>query len=259
MVNRSFHEFNSTSIIIGVYGGRKKPPGFVMDAAAAMNHARGRITRKKARRMPIKRLLTLCVACLVLLSGMISPARADASFNYLDENGDLRQQAIAADHVIGGVWNIGSETLAGWYAVTGTLTIAHTLRVEGEAHLILTDGASLTVNATSNKAGIEVSEGDSLTVYAQSVGAGMGSLTASGGSYCAAIGGSRGDSYQNCWRSVYHKREGHPAVRRSGRTMRPSSTSIGCRPMHLLWKPLSGTATCLPPVEHMRKASRTRK
>ena len=74
-----------------------------------------------------------------------------------------------------------------WYVVTNTIERAG-IKVNGEAHLILCDGAKLTVKGDANKAGIEVAEGKSLTIYGQSEG--TGKLEANGGFAAAGIGGS---------------------------------------------------------------------
>ena len=60
-----------------------------------------------------------------------------------------------------------------WYVVNGKINISTRVTVTGHVHLILADGCKLTA---SN--GIEVSEGNSLTIYAQSEGDDMGVLEA---------------------------------------------------------------------------------
>lgn len=60
-----------------------------------------------------------------------------------------------------------------WYVVNGDVTIGTRVTVTGDVHLILKDG--FTLNATK---GINVSEGNSLTIYAQSTGESMGTLLA---------------------------------------------------------------------------------
>ena len=62
---------------------------------------------------------------------------------------------------------------AGWYAVSGTVTISEPITVSGEVHLILTDGCNLTASK-----GIVVTNGNSLNIYAQS--GSNGTLTATG-------------------------------------------------------------------------------
>ena len=63
---------------------------------------------------------------------------------------------------------------AGWYVVKGDVTITPRLDTHGAVNLILTDGSHLTAEW-----GINVKEGDTFTVYAQSAGEDtMGKLTA---------------------------------------------------------------------------------
>lgn len=77
---------------------------------------------------------------------------------------------------------------AGWYAVSGTVTIDQPITVSGAVNLILTDGCDLTAAK-----GIVVTDGNSLTIYAQSKNG--GTLNATGttddsGNASAGIGGS---------------------------------------------------------------------
>lgn len=87
---------------------------------------------------------------------------------YLDENGSEQ----TADNVTV-VDSSMTEWQSGWYVVNSNITIDSRVTVKGEVHLILADGASLTVHDDIN-----VAEGNSFTVYAQSTGAAMGVLTA---------------------------------------------------------------------------------
>ena len=115
-------------------------------------------------------------------NGMVN-LLAENGVSYLDENGS-KQTADNVTVVESGTtaWNDG------WYVVNGAVTIGSRVTVSGEVHLILADGASLTVIG-----GINVTEGNSFSVYAQSVGENMGTLTVTGGSYGAGIGGRNGD------------------------------------------------------------------
>ncbi len=87
----------------------------------------------------------------------------------------------------------------GWYVVNADLDYgAQGLTVSGDVKLVLADGASLTATAASQsqKAGINVPEGASLTIYAQSEG--TGELTVAGDpeniGYAAGIGGNANES-----------------------------------------------------------------
>ncbi len=115
-------------------------------------------------------------------NGMVN-LLAENGVSYLDENGD-EQTADNVTVVESSMtaWN------GGWYVVNGAVTIDDRVTVSGGVHLILADNASLTVNG-----GINVAESNSFSVYAQSVGKNTGTLTVTGGSYGAGIGGRNGD------------------------------------------------------------------
>ena len=85
----------------------------------------------------------------------------------------------------------GSTAWTGWYVAEGSLTIESRVNVTGDAHLILADGASLTIPR-----GINVGIGKSLTIYAQSTGSSMGMLTIQGVEFGNA--GIGGDVWGNC-------------------------------------------------------------
>ncbi len=70
----------------------------------------------------------------------------------------------------------------GWYAITGSTTVADRINVSGDVHLILCDGQTLTAQN-----GIGVVGDNSLTIYAQTNG--TGTLVATGGEDYAGIGG----------------------------------------------------------------------
>lgn len=86
---------------------------------------------------------------------------------------------------------------AGWYVVSGEVTIETRISVTGDVHLILADGA--TFNATK---GIACLEGNSITIYGQSedeatmgvLECGQGLLTTSPEDGYAAIGGENSTS-----------------------------------------------------------------
>lgn len=116
--------------------------------------------------------------------------QAGTSVSYYDENG--KEQTAVCNDVITQE-NIESyETLTtGWYAVEGTVTGNTRIKVEGTVNLILKDGCSFTVND-----GIEVNEGNALTIWGQQKG--NGELKAQDvGTYCAGIGGGYGKSGGN--------------------------------------------------------------
>lgn len=110
------------------------------------------------------------------------------SVTYLDENGSEQ----TADNVTV-VDSSMTEWQSGWYVVNSNITIDNRVTVSGDVHLILADGASLTVNG-----GIGVAEGNVFSLYAQSVGGNMGTLTATSSQFGeAGIGGKPGNSGGN--------------------------------------------------------------
>ena len=73
---------------------------------------------------------------------------------------------------------------SGWYVVAGAVTFDNRIYVFGDVNLILMDGAELAANS-----GVNVGEGNRLTIWAQSTNAVVGKLTARGGDNQAGIGG----------------------------------------------------------------------
>ena len=113
--------------------------------------------------------------------------------SYIGEDGELKTKNGVAVLDVGNIAAI--DNLNGWYLICGNLKRSVTLRVSGEAHIILEDGSSLAVTGSNNNAGIDVSAGNSLSIYAQSVGNNMGKLTVTGGGDIyggAGIGGGGG-------------------------------------------------------------------
>ena len=101
--------------------------------------------------------------------------------SYLDENGETRQVTESVQLLTAGTTALES----GWYLVEGNVTLGSRLTVNGEVTLILADNAHLDVQG-----GVEVSEGSSLTITAQSKEEGrMGALTATSSGDAAGIGG----------------------------------------------------------------------
>ena len=134
----------------------------------------------------------VCAALALFAALVWLPAAAFAeSVQYLGEDGKTYTQENATPVSQSDTeWGkAGGET---WYVAKDTVEITGRVKVTGSVHLILANGANLTVNG-----GIEVSEGNSFTVYAQSTKESeMGSLTATAvvGTGNAGIGGNSGGS-----------------------------------------------------------------
>ena len=142
--------------------------------------------------MSLVRVLLIVSLVISLLPAISLTVSADTGVVYIDEHGVTQTQ----DVTIIDQDNYGSyATLnAGWYLFRGTWQSNTTIATSGAVHIILEDGSDVTVTGSSNEAGIKVTNGNSLTIYAQSTGEGMGKLVANGSSYSAGIGGSDGSS-----------------------------------------------------------------
>ena len=112
---------------------------------------------------------------------------------YIDENGQLQ-----TNYTYEVVTTATTEFTSGWYAVKEDVEITDAnITVDGAAHLILCDGATLTVtNVPNYYAAIDVSVvgcvTNSLSIYGQT--AGTGGLNAFGAYEVAGIGGGYGSA-----------------------------------------------------------------
>ncbi len=114
--------------------------------------------------------------------GADTPTLLADNVPYLDADGSTNTCAAATEVTSGDTaWSDG------WYVVSGDVTISSRVTVTRDVHLILADGYSLTVTG-----GINVSEGNSLTIYGQS--GGTGALIATGADGNAGIGGNNGSN-----------------------------------------------------------------
>ena len=142
----------------------------------------------------MKKLLLSMMAlalCLGLLPTAALAATA-ADVTYYDWNSDtkgLEQKTCASATAVTSndtqwikyefVW---MDENGGWYVVNSDVTIENRVTVTGDVRLILADGCTLTVNG-----GIQVTVGDSLTIYGQENG--TGALITTGDDGKAGIGG----------------------------------------------------------------------
>lgn len=113
------------------------------------------------------------------------PLKYEGNFSYIDEQGQTKQ---CQDPMV----LFGEDTIidSGWYLLKGEQVIDHRLVIDGDVHLILQDGSNINVQG-----GIEASQGNQLSIYAQSMGNAMGALQVIDvAPYDAGIGGSFGQS-----------------------------------------------------------------
>ena len=116
----------------------------------------------------------------------ISLLSTQEKVSYIDPTKEQTKQTCDSATVVtetDTAWG-ASDSQEHWYVVNSNVTINTRVTVTGDVHLILKDG--FTLNATK---GINVSKGNSLTMYAQSAGEGMGKLITTGSVSVAGIGG----------------------------------------------------------------------
>lgn len=114
-----------------------------------------------------KKILSIIITILMIVTSVpVSFTAGDV--NYIDCSWDGTKvvhtpKSVSSYTVVESgatAWN------AGWYVVNGEVTISSHIMVSGDVHLILADGAYM--NA---RRGITVNEGNSLTIYSQSLDA----------------------------------------------------------------------------------------
>ena len=135
--------------------------------------------------------LSRCYELQGALDGANDPAPITESVEYQEASWDGSQVTYESKTETCTLVENSAEAVtwtAGWYAVSGTVTISEPITVNGEVHLILTNGCTLTAEK-----GIVVTSTNSLTIYAQSENG--GTLNATGmtddsGNASAGIGGS---------------------------------------------------------------------
>jgi hypothetical protein len=133
--------------------------------------------------MSFVRMLLIAALVVSLFPAVTSTVSADTGEAYLDQNGELQ---INDNVTVIDSSNFGdySTLTNGWYLFKGSWNQNSTITVSGDVHIILEDDSRVV-----GSAGINVSVGNSLTIYAQSTGSSMGILGATGGNMGAGIGG----------------------------------------------------------------------
>ena len=143
------------------------------------------INMNSAKKTTVLALAVITVALVLLWAVPASQAADATNVTYIDAAGNPQTvpTATALD---------GSETTltSGWYLAEGTLSYSNVLTISGNVSLILADSCNVTITGGSGNAGINVQQGNSLTIYAQS--GGTGALSATGGDSGAGIGGYDG-------------------------------------------------------------------
>ena len=152
----------------------------------------------------MKKILLLFVAIMMVSTGLWAQERKEVSYLYPVYNTEdvpasgIKEWATEEREAIILTGSDSQFTLSNqWYVITGdNVTYPKGLICNGDVHLILADGAKLTVTGDVNNAGIQVSgTGYSLTIYGQDNQ--LGQLVATGNIYAAGIGGGAGQPGSN--------------------------------------------------------------
>jgi len=118
-------------------------------------------------------------SCFLLSLTLGTFAQAATNIPYLDENGNLQIKEAALVTVLTGD---ETELTDGWYLASGTHSYSATISINGSVYLILEDGCDIFVEGSYEKAGINVTGTNNLTIYAQTTDKSlMGNLMTVGG------------------------------------------------------------------------------
>ena len=119
----------------------------------------------------VKQFITFLIALAAMTVSTTSAWGETKSVKYLTYNGSTIVEPyfspVNAEPITS-----SSDYLEGWYYVEGDVTIDRTLNLSGDTHLILCDGATLTINASGRGMCLYYE----LTIYAQSSGNHAGKL-----------------------------------------------------------------------------------
>ena len=122
----------------------------------------------RRRMLPILLSLALCLSLLPTAALAV-----DEGVTYIERSWDGSTNTVSSEEKTkpaGEYTVIDDDTTTwngSWYVVTDNVTISSRVTVTGDVCLILQDGYTLTVNG-----GINVAEGNSLTIYGQTAGTG---------------------------------------------------------------------------------------
>ena len=96
---------------------------------------------------------------------------------YLDEHGD---EAECDNYTLltSSMTHLGTADTHTWYVADGTISFTDAIETDGDVHIILKDGAVVTVNVLETNAPDVAIESGTLKIYGQSTGANKGQLNA---------------------------------------------------------------------------------
>ena len=130
----------------------------------------------------MKKSSILIIVLALLAFGQTAWAQNIVSVNYVDENGTTQNvNATSLDDIINASANtdhsIGNPNLSSWFVIEGDNVVLNAqLGYKGNLHLILCDGAKLTINNADGNAIKSLDETETittLTIYVQEYGTGQ--------------------------------------------------------------------------------------
>ena len=146
----------------------------------------------------LRTILIGMIMFISILPAIILKAHEANEVTYLDEHGieKICNNYTLVNSTQGdAVWGITGQTT--WYAVIGSVSITGQVTLYGDVHLILCDGASLTVIYSGSAGMCYGKTGDTvveahLSVYGQSNGKNTGKLKISAGGHGIVVGNFKG-------------------------------------------------------------------
>ena len=188
---------------------------------------------KKKRKLGRKLLSFMLTLAMVigLMPGMGLTAYATTDtvaggVSYIDENGENKVVSEYTE-VTSSITNWSS----GWYVVNGEVTISQSIKFTGNVHLLLCDGAKLTVTVPGGRnsgAMVSSNQNDSLTIYGQENGTGELNLTNQNG------------------RGIYYQASGDQTTINGGNiTISSTATGIQCKKIIINAGNVTGNGNCM--------------
>ena len=128
--------------------------------------------KKLLSNISIGALLVLCVLCFVTFLSPLTVA-AETSYHYIDASGNVSTtDGQSVNRLNTTQTSIGVSGATLWYVADGSLSISNNLDVAGTVHLILADGANISMTS------ISVLDGAKLFIYSQSTAEAQGKIRA---------------------------------------------------------------------------------
>lgn len=148
-----------------------------------MNAKLNNQSKHKENRLFCTRFIRFLIALAAMTVSTTSAWGETKSIKYLTYNGSTIVEPYSSPVNAEAITSSSTSLSAGWYYVEGEVTISSTVTLSDDTHLILCDGATLTINALG---GFSLKDSKNLSIYAQSSGALKGKLIINANRSCIA-------------------------------------------------------------------------